>query len=61
MRIPRGEDVGIGQEARHSAVVQRAGQGADAANNRDLYGGFEEARPKVERAIRIGAPGGGYI
>ncbi|HIE08424.1 MAG TPA: hypothetical protein EYP65_01080, partial [Armatimonadetes bacterium] len=30
-------------------------------NNKDLYGGFEEARPKVERAIRIGAPGGGYI
>jgi len=30
-------------------------------NCRDLYGTFEEARPAIERAIRIGAPGGGYI
>jgi len=29
-------------------------------NNKDLYYDFETARPAVERAIRIGAPGGGY-
>jgi len=29
-------------------------------NCRDLYGGFEEARPAVDRAIRVGAPGGGF-
>ena len=30
-------------------------------NCKDLYGDFESARPVVERAIAIGAPGGGYI
>lgn len=30
-------------------------------NNRDLYGTVEEARPAIERALAIGAPGGGYI
>ena len=30
-------------------------------NCRDLYGAFEQAKPAIERAIRIGAPGGGYI
>jgi uroporphyrinogen-III decarboxylase len=30
-------------------------------NNRDLYDGFEAGKPAIERAIRIGAPGGGYI
>lgn len=29
-------------------------------NCKDLYYDFERARPAVERAIRIGAPGGGY-
>ena len=29
-------------------------------NCKDLYYDFETARPAVERAIRIGAPGGGY-
>ena len=29
-------------------------------NCKDLYEDFEAARPVVERAIRIGAPGGGY-
>lgn len=29
-------------------------------NCRDLYGAFEEARPAVDRAIRVGAPGGGF-
>jgi uroporphyrinogen-III decarboxylase len=29
-------------------------------NCKDLYGTFEEARPAVDRAIRVGAPGGGY-
>ncbi|HIE50383.1 MAG TPA: hypothetical protein EYP85_01370 [Armatimonadetes bacterium] len=29
-------------------------------NCRDLYGTFAEAKPAVDRAIRIGAPGGGY-
>jgi uroporphyrinogen-III decarboxylase len=30
-------------------------------NCRDLYGTLEQAKPAIERAIRIGAPGGGYI
>jgi len=30
-------------------------------NCKDLYGDFETARPVIERAIAIGAPGGGYI
>jgi len=30
-------------------------------NCKDLYGGFEAARPVVERAVRVGSPGGGYI
>jgi uroporphyrinogen-III decarboxylase len=30
-------------------------------NCKDLYRDFETARPVVERAVRIGAPGGGYI
>jgi uroporphyrinogen-III decarboxylase len=30
-------------------------------NCKDLYGDFEAARPAVERAVAIGAPGGGYI
>ena len=29
-------------------------------NCKDLYYDFETAKPEVERAIRIGAPGGGY-
>lgn len=29
-------------------------------NCRDLYGDFEAARPVVDRALGIGAPGGGY-
>ena len=29
-------------------------------NCKDLYGTFEQAKPVVDRAIRIGAPGGGY-
>ena len=30
-------------------------------NCKDVYGSFEAARPSVERAVGIGAPGGGYI
>jgi uroporphyrinogen-III decarboxylase len=30
-------------------------------NCRDLYGSFEEAKPKVDSAIEILAPGGGYV
>ena len=29
-------------------------------NCRDLYGTFEAAKPVVDRAIRVGAPGGGF-
>ncbi len=30
-------------------------------NNRDFYGTWEQAKQAIERAIRIGAPGGGFI
>ncbi|HID95151.1 MAG TPA: hypothetical protein EYP53_03725 [Candidatus Latescibacteria bacterium] len=30
-------------------------------SNKDLYGDFETALPAVKRALRIAAPGGGYI
>jgi hypothetical protein len=30
-------------------------------NCKDLYGDFETARPVIDRAIAVGAPGGGYI
>jgi uroporphyrinogen-III decarboxylase len=47
------------------AVAKRAMAGKTVIwgglNCKDLYGEFERARPVVERAITIGAPGGGFI
>jgi uroporphyrinogen-III decarboxylase len=49
-------DIAAAKQALAGKVVMSGG-----LNCRDLYGDFESARPVVERAIRIGAPGGGYI
>jgi uroporphyrinogen-III decarboxylase len=49
-------DIAAAKSAMHGRTVISGG-----LNCRDLYRDFEAARPAVERAIRIGAPGGGYI
>ena len=49
-------DIAAAKAAMHGKTVISGG-----LNCRDLYGDFESARPAVDRAIRIGAPGGGYI
>jgi uroporphyrinogen-III decarboxylase len=48
-------DIAAAKAAMHGKTVISGG-----LNCRDLYGDFECARPAVDRAIRIGAPGGGY-
>ena len=49
-------DIAAAKRALAGKVVMSGG-----LNCKDLYGDFESARPAIERAIRIGAPGGGYI
>lgn len=56
MDIGGWSDIAKAKPAMHGKTVIFGG-----LNNKDLYHGFEAAKPKVERAIRIGAPGGGYI
>ncbi len=56
MDIGGWSDIAKAKPAMHGKTVISGG-----LNNKDLYGGFESAKPAVERAIRIGAPGGGYI
>lgn len=49
-------DIAAAKRALAGKVVMSGG-----LNCKDLYGDFEAARPTIERAVRIGAPGGGYI
>jgi len=49
-------DIAAAKRALAGKVVMSGG-----LNCKDLYGDFESARPVIERAIRIGAPGGGFI
>jgi len=49
-------DIANAKRIMHGKTVISGGM-----NCKDLYGSFEEAKPKIERAVRIGAPGGGYI
>jgi len=49
-------DIAAAKRALAGKVVMSGG-----LNCKDLYGDFEAARPIIERAVRIGAPGGGYI
>jgi len=56
MDIGGWSDIAIARRALAGKVVMSGG-----LNCKDLYGDFESARPVIERAIRIGAPGGGFI
>jgi uroporphyrinogen-III decarboxylase len=56
MDIGGWSDIAAAKRALAGKVVMSGG-----LNCKDLYGDFEAARPAIERAIRIGAPGGGYI
>ena len=49
-------DIANAKRELHGKTVMSGG-----LNCKDLYYDFETARPAVERAISIGAPGGGYI
>jgi uroporphyrinogen-III decarboxylase len=49
-------DIAAAKRDMHGKTVIYGG-----VNCKDLYGDFETARPAVERALSIGAPGGGYI
>ena len=46
----------IAKNAMHGKTVMFGG-----LNCKDLYGDFEAARPKIEEAIAIGGPGGGFV
>jgi len=48
-------DIVVAKKALHGKTVFSGG-----LNCKDLYYDFETAKPAVDRAIRIGAPGGGY-
>jgi uroporphyrinogen-III decarboxylase len=56
MDIGGWSDIAAAKRALAGKVVISGG-----LNCKDLYGDFEAARPIIERAVRIGAPGGGYI
>lgn len=56
MDIGGWSDIAVAKKALAGKVVMSGG-----LNCRDVYGDFESARPTIERAIGIGAPGGGYI
>ncbi len=49
-------DLATAKHAMHGKTVIYGG-----LNCKDLYGDFEAARPKIEEAISIGYPGGGYV
>ena len=49
-------DLVAAKNAMHGKTVIMGG-----LNCKDLYRDFETARPKIEQAVAIGAPGGGYI
>lgn len=56
MDIGGWSDIATAKRALAGKVVMSGG-----LNCKDLYGDLDAARPVIERAIRIGAPGGGYI
>jgi uroporphyrinogen-III decarboxylase len=56
MDIGGWSDIAAAKRALAGKVVMSGG-----LNCKDLYGDFETAHPAIERAVRIGAPGGGYI
>jgi uroporphyrinogen-III decarboxylase len=49
-------DIAKAKPVLHGKVVMSGG-----LNCKDLYGDFAHAKPAIDRAIRIGAPGGGFI
>jgi uroporphyrinogen-III decarboxylase len=61
MKLTQMDIGGFSDIAKAKPALQGKTVMSGGLNCKDLYGSFEEAKPAVERAVRIGGPGGGYI
>jgi len=61
MKLTRMDIGGFSDIARAKQVFRGKTVFSGGLNCRDLYYDFETAKPAIDRAIRIGAPGGGFI
>jgi len=61
MKLTQMDIGGFSDIARAKPALQGKVVMSGGLNCKNLYGTFEQAKPAIDRAIRIGAPGGGFI